>query len=139
MSATQDASTIFRFSSFQAKLLKKQDQWLVAHGISSKEFMVMFYLNAEPANKLRRVDLAEKVGLSASGVTRLLNPMQKIGLIEKEEGARDARVSFVRLTETGKSLFHDAEQSFNQGTQSFMALLDEAERAALVTLSEARI
>ncbi len=62
---------------------------------------------------MRRIDLAESVGLSASGVTRLLLPMQKIGLVQKEQNPRDARVSLVKLTETGKQIFltaRDIEQ-----------------------------
>jgi DNA-binding MarR family transcriptional regulator len=48
------------------------------------------------------VDLAEKVGLTASGVTRLLVPMEKIGLVKRQANKQDARVSFVVLTPVGK-------------------------------------
>lgn len=51
---------------------------------------------------MRRVDLADKVGLTASGITRLLAPMEKVGLIKREANERDARVSFVVLAPGGK-------------------------------------
>lgn len=139
MATTQAASTIIRLSNFYAKLLKQQDQWLAAHGISYKEFLIMHYLRDAQAKHLKRIELAEKVGLSASGVTRLLNPMEKIGLIAKEEGARDARVSLVRLTESGEALFRDAENSFNQRAKSFVNNLDVSQRSSLKVLSEVRI
>lgn len=139
MPLTQNASDLIKLANFQTKLLKKQDQWLAAHGISFKEFTIMFHLHQSPTRNMRRVDLAEAVGLSASGVTRLLNPMRKIGLVEKEESARDARVSLVRLTEAGESLFTDAENSFNERTEAFMALLTEGQCVALHELSETRI
>ena len=60
----------------------------------------MSALNEASTHSLKRIDLAEQVGLSASGVTRMLLPMEKIGLISKEEGARDARVSLVQALAT---------------------------------------
>ncbi|MDZ7871614.1 MAG: MarR family transcriptional regulator [Rheinheimera sp.] len=47
----------------------------------------------------RRSDLVELVGLSPSGITRLLLPLEKIGRVEKERNPRDARVSLVILSE----------------------------------------
>ncbi|MDX1757070.1 MAG: MarR family transcriptional regulator [Marinobacter sp.] len=139
MSLSQNASGLIKLANFQAKLLKKQDQWLAGHGISFKEFTIMLHLRQSPTRNMRRVDLAEAVGLSASGITRLLNPMQKIGLVDKEESARDARVSLVRLTEAGEALLADAEHSFNERTEAFMGLLTEGQRAALNELSATRI
>jgi DNA-binding MarR family transcriptional regulator len=71
-------------------------------GLSLSEFLILLHLDSAPDQKLRRVDLAEKIGLTASGVTRLLLPMEKIGLIMKELNARDARVSFVRIASGGQ-------------------------------------
>ena len=56
---------------------------------------------------MRRGDLAEAIGLTASGVTRLLVPMEKIGLIQRESDARDARVSYVMLAPSGKCLLSE--------------------------------
>jgi len=71
-------------------------------GMGFSEFTILFHLNATQGEKMRRIDLAEKIGLTASGVTRLLAPMEKIGLIKKETNAQDARVSFVSITDSGK-------------------------------------
>lgn len=71
-------------------------------GLGFNEFVILFHLAQAPDQKLRRIDLADKVGLTASGVTRILAPMEKIGLISKEATARDARVSFVAITASGK-------------------------------------
>lgn len=139
MSLSQHASNLLKLATFQTRLQKKQDQWLAAHGISFKEFTIMYHLHQSPTRNMRRVDVAEVVGLSASGVTRLLNPMQKIGLVEKEESARDARVSLVRLTEVGEALFKDAESSVNERVKAFMDLLTDEQQAALQALSETRL
>ena len=51
---------------------------------------------------MRRIDLAEKIGLTASGVTRILLPMEKVGFIRKEVNKEDARSSLVILASGGK-------------------------------------
>ena len=65
-------------------------------------FQVLYYLDAAPGQRMRRIDLAEKLALTASGVTRLLLPMEKLGLLAREACDGDARVSFVKLTGAGK-------------------------------------
>lgn len=71
-------------------------------GLGFNEFVILFHLDQAPDKKIRRIDLAEKMGLTASGVTRILAPMEKIGLIKKETAPRDARVSYVAITSSGQ-------------------------------------
>lgn len=139
MTTSSAASTLIRLAAVQARLLKKQDSWLMAHGISYREFLIMLQLRESSDQHLKRIDLAERVGLTASGITRLLNPMEKIGLIAKEQGARDARVSLVRLTGTGEALLKDAEASFNARAGELMKHLDAQQRDAMDTVAELRL
>ncbi|MFA6524836.1 MAG: MarR family winged helix-turn-helix transcriptional regulator [Patescibacteria group bacterium] len=71
-------------------------------GIGFNEFVILFHLNQAEGSKMRRIDLAEKMGLTASGVTRILAPMEKIGLVKREASVGDARVSFVAITASGQ-------------------------------------
>jgi DNA-binding MarR family transcriptional regulator len=79
----------------QAVLGRRFDGKLSGLGLS--EFMILYHLSVAKNEKLRRVDLAEKIGLTASGVTRILLPMEKIGLIKREINKQDARVSYTIL------------------------------------------
>lgn len=72
------------------------------------EFIVLYHLENAPNKTLRRIDLAEKVWLTASGITRLLLPMEKIGLVEKKVNPNDARVSLVSITSGWKKQLDDA-------------------------------
>ncbi len=45
------------------------------------EFLILVSLSKAEGGKLRRTDLAKAVGLTPSGVTRMLLPMEKIGLV----------------------------------------------------------
>ena len=70
-------------------------------GLGFNEFVILYHINEFPDKKIRRIDLADKMGLTASGVTRILAPMEKIGLIKRETAPHDARVSFVTITASG--------------------------------------
>jgi DNA-binding MarR family transcriptional regulator len=92
-----------------AALTRRLDNALSGlHGLSFGDFMVLYFLERAPANQLRRIDLAERLGVTASGVTRTLLPMEKIGLVTRQADPRDARVGFATLTDTGRTLFKDA-------------------------------
>ena len=54
-----------------------------------------------PGGRLRRVDLAERQGLTASGVTRSLLPLEKTGLVGRQPDPRDARVGYAVITAAG--------------------------------------
>ena len=116
-------------------LTKKADNQLSIHGLSFTEYMIMHHLNDAPSNTMRRIDLAESVGITASGVTRLLAPMEKIGLLQKEQNPRDARVSLVKLGEAGQKLYQDATISFEDFAESKLSSLSKNQLETLTELS----
>lgn len=111
----QQISTTLKFflnlTMTQSVVAKRFDARLSLHSISLSDFMLLLHLSRAPEEKLRRVDLAEMVGLSASAVTRKLAPLEKIGMVKREDNERDARVSFVKLAKGGKRTLNDAVKS----------------------------
>ena len=55
-----------------------------------------------PEERLRRTDLAGDLQLSPSGVTRLLDGLERAGLVEKAACPTDARVTYAVLTDAGR-------------------------------------
>ncbi|MNJ95423.1 transcriptional regulator SlyA [compost metagenome] len=100
-------NTILNIIKVQSVITKKFDG-LSLHGLSLTDFMILHILSQAPGNRLRRIDLAESTGLTASGITRVISPMEKMGLVVKEHNDRDARVSYVKLTEAGDRIFKEA-------------------------------
>lgn len=92
----------------QAAVSRRFDR-LNMHGIGFTDFVILYILQESPDGKLRRKDLAEKTSLTASGITRLLLPMEKMGLIAREANERDARVSYVVMTEAGRRIYEEAK------------------------------
>ena len=133
MSENLEADLVINIISLQSKIQKRVGAALSAHGIGLSEYLVLNQLYFATNQKMRRSDLAEQVGLSPSGVTRLLNPMEKIGLIEKSHNPRDARVSLVALSETGKKITEEARISFEY---SSVALFEFIEKKRLSAFSE---
>jgi DNA-binding MarR family transcriptional regulator len=121
---SQKLKFIFELSSLYTKVFKAIDRRLSIHGITFSEFFVMYQLAMSSTKTMRRIDLAESVGMSASGVTRLLNPMEKLKIVEKEANARDARVSLVKLSDAGSTLFDDALKSVTETAEELLGVLD---------------
>ncbi|WP_457133525.1 MarR family winged helix-turn-helix transcriptional regulator [Mucilaginibacter sp. UYNi724] len=82
---------------------------LSVHGLGFSDFVILNLLEKAPGEKMRRIDLAENIGLTASGITRLLLPMEKTGLINRESNQRDGRVSYVVLSVAGKKILQEAK------------------------------
>ena len=139
MAISKNTQLILKIANLESHLSKRLEHQLSIHGISFTEFLVMHHLSISPTYSLRRIELAEKVNLSASGVTRLLQPMEKIGLVEKEANKRDARVSLVKLSETGKTIYAEAEYSVNQHAIQLTKALNDKQRSHLLTSIEAML
>ena len=91
---------------------KLAGEFSAIHGVSVNEFFLLLNLKLAPSNRLARVELAKRMHVSASTVTRMTAPMEKIGLVGRQVDERDARLSFVVLTEAGKTRLADAEATF---------------------------
>jgi DNA-binding MarR family transcriptional regulator len=107
---TTDATDFcLRLARAHAVLIRRFDNSLGSHhGISFSDYQLLHHLARAPGGRLRRVDLAERLGLTASGVTRTLLPLEKIGLVGREPDPRDARVGFAVLTDSGRELMNNA-------------------------------
>lgn len=105
---TQSLKFFLNLNVVQAQLSKRFDLKLSSHGISLNDFLILYHVSQAPDEKLRRMDLAEKIGLTASGITRMLSPLEKLGFVRREANSRDARVSYVKLAPSGKRILNDA-------------------------------
>lgn len=118
----------------QAKIQKRFSSALSVHGLGLSDYLVLNQLYIAPSQKMRRNELAERVGLTPSGITRLLNPLEKIGLVEKESNPRDARVSLVALSVSGKQIYEDAKTSFSDASRLLFEPLNTAQLSKLSEL-----
>jgi DNA-binding MarR family transcriptional regulator len=81
------------------------------HGLGISEYEALLMLARAGDEPLRRVDLADSLGLSPSGVTRLLDGLEAAGLVARQTCARDARVAYAVLTGAGRRRLERASRS----------------------------
>ena len=105
------------------------------HGLTLSDYDVLVQLYLAEGNRLRRVDLARSVLLTASGITRLLDGLERAGLVEKARCSSDARVTYAVLTKAGIAKFEAARETHLADVQElFGARFSEAEASALAEL-----
>ena len=78
-------------------------------GVSFSEYRLLRSLSQAHGHALTRVDLAERLGLTPSAVSRALKPLEKIGFVTTVKSERDARQALASLTPAGLELVHDAQ------------------------------
>lgn len=115
----------------QSILSKKFDK-LNMHGLGMSDFIILYLLKNSPSNQCRRIDLAGKMGITASGITRLLAPMEKIGLVDRQSNARDARVSYVVLTKAGEQIFEEAKVTAEEVAEEIFSSLKKKNHSILM-------
>ena len=124
-----------RLTRAYAVLTRRLDNALAnLHGLSFGDFMVLYHLQRAPGARLRRIDLADRLGLTASGVTRTLLPLEKLGLVAREPDPRDARVGYAILTEAGQGLLANALVSAEAISHDALQSADSAQIGILSDL-----
>ena len=108
------------------------------HGLSFVDFTVLLELSAQPQGRLRRVDLAEKLGVTQSAITRILIPLEKIGLVAREQDPRDARVGYAAITKTGRRICGEALETADALAQEVCDAQSTELSALHATLSHVR-
>ena len=85
------------------------------HGLTLSDYEVLLRLSRAQDQMMRRVDLAQSVILSASGITRLLDGLERAGFVEKASCKTDARVSYAKLTHAGRRKLAEAGRTHLAG------------------------
>jgi DNA-binding MarR family transcriptional regulator len=99
------ASTIRRFDA----------ELVTGHGLTLSDYEVLLHLARAPDQRLRRVDLAKSVLLTPSGITRLLEGLERSGYVERASCESDARVTYAQLTDDGYEKLRQASKTHVEG------------------------
>ena len=101
-----------RFLRAHAALTRELSSRLEAvHELTLSDFDVLIQLYYADGQRMRRIDLARSVLLTASGITRLLDGLESCGLVAKERCDSDARVTYAVLTKAGVRKIEEARES----------------------------
>jgi DNA-binding MarR family transcriptional regulator len=101
-----------RFLRAHAALTRELSTRLEAlHELTLSDFDVLVQLYYAEGRRMRRIDIARSVLLTASGITRLLDGLESCGLVAKDRCESDARVTYAVLTEAGVKKIEAARES----------------------------
>jgi len=89
------------------------------HDLTINDYEALLCLARAEQGRMRRVDLADELLLTASGVTRLLEGLEQAGFVERASCASDRRVTYAVLTEPGRAKLQEASSSHVAGVQNF--------------------
>jgi len=78
------------------------------HGLTINDYEALLHLSQAENGALRRIDLASELVLTPSGVTRLLDGLEKAGYVRKGPCSTDARVTYAVLTDAGREKLHES-------------------------------
>jgi DNA-binding MarR family transcriptional regulator len=105
------------------------------HGVSLSDLALLLELREAPGQKMRRADLAQRLGVTPSGIARQVAPLERIGLVGRESNARDARLALVTLTDAGRRVADEASVTAEEAaTSALSALWSDADRERLSKL-----
>jgi DNA-binding MarR family transcriptional regulator len=105
------------------------------HGLNLSAYEALLSLARAPESRMRRVDLASGLLLTAGGVTRLLDGLEREGFVARENCSSDRRVSYAVLTEAGRDKLREASKSHTRQIRELLGgTFDEDELARLVAL-----
>jgi DNA-binding MarR family transcriptional regulator len=102
------------------------------HGLTLGEYEVLVHLSEEPEHLLRMTDLAGRLHLSPSGITRRIDGLERAGLVERQRCPSDRRGSNAVLTEEGLLRLKAAAPTHVRGVRAhFIDQLTEKDIANL--------
>ena len=119
----------------QAAALRAIEADLSRKGLVSLAWYdVLLELNAAKDRRLRMSDLGDRVVLSRTRVSRIVDDLVGSGLVERVANPADGRSSFAQLTEKGRAELRRAAPTYLAGIERhFLDLLDPRERKVLST------
>jgi DNA-binding MarR family transcriptional regulator len=106
-----------------------------AHGLGLSDFAALHHLAGAPGGRLRRVDLARRLALTPSGVTRLLAPLERRAIVTREQDGSDARATYAVLTPAGEALMKDATSTATAIAETILGSLPTKDRAVFAKLA----
>lgn len=110
---------------------RRVERPLSGHGLSLVDLALMAALARAKEGRLRRVDLADRLGLSQSSITRLLLPLEKLGMVTRESDPRDRRAAWAQLTAAGRRIADEGEATARDAAEDVLRGWPESEVAAL--------
>lgn len=119
----------FRISRIYNRSIRESNQHLKKWNLSAAQFDVLVQVGS--SEKLSQQELADKLFVTKGNITQLLNKMEELGLIMREQ---EWKTKYLSLTEEGKELFHEVVPKQEQFQAAQFSGLNNEEKKQLLDL-----
>jgi DNA-binding MarR family transcriptional regulator len=128
-----EVRTWVRFLATHSAITRELEAQLMgAHGLTLSDYDVLVQLARAPEYRMRNIELAKAVVLTRSGVTRLVDGLERDGLVERSSCPSDKRGTLIQLTEEGVRRLREATGSHLDGVRElFLEKIGPEGRAAM--------
>lgn len=127
---SSDSTIASLFLDFQwtfREMQKAYDSVLEQYGLSESKFIILMFLERAADHSLMPSELADKLGASRATITKLVNNMERAGMIQKIPSPTDKRAVQVQLTDTGKDVLTKFLPKNFEAVNILLEQLDEEE------------
>ena len=102
------------------------------HGLSVSSFEVLMFLGDAPAGRMRMAEIASRMLLTRSGITRLVDRLIELGYVRRSAAERDGRGLYAELTTSGAAKLEVARKTHRQGVrEGFLDRLSTTDQLVL--------
>jgi DNA-binding MarR family transcriptional regulator len=115
---------------------RKMDESCEANGITSAQYNVLRILRGVHPNGHPRCDIIDRMLQEAPDVTRLIDRLEKAGLVSRGKSEEDGRLSLTFITKEGLALLDKMQPHITEANEVFSAKLSEQEALQLTSLCE---
>jgi DNA-binding MarR family transcriptional regulator len=131
--AESEVRTWVRFVATHSAITRELEARLMgAHALTLSDYDVLVQLARAPEHKMRNIELAKAIVLTRSGVTRLVDGLERDGLVARASCPSDKRGTLIKLTDEGMRRLRQASETHLEGVrQLYLERIGPAGRAAM--------
>lgn len=117
-----------------ATVLESRMTRQLVHGLTLGELLLLVHLRTAAAGSLPRAELAARMGMSQANAARMLVPLERRALVQREAGEGGAAATVIRLAEEALPIVDEALQSAELAAEDLFATVDSTTLATLSAL-----
>lgn len=118
----------------EAVVRDRLERKLAPHGLSTTQYNVLRILRGAGKDGLCRNEIGERLISRMPDVSRLLDRMEGAGLVSRVRGTEDRRLVNTRLTESGRALVDELDDTVKQFHQDQLGHMSDTQLRSLIDL-----
>ncbi len=115
-------------------LIKTADRFFKQYNVTTAQYNVLVILNSSEG-KVNQSGLGNQLVVSRSDVTGIIDRLEKLGYVKREDSGEDRRVKFIALTEKGRNLIKKVEDSYFETLKHAVRFLNDKSKNNLLEIT----